>query len=102
VRQGITVGSQAALTSRFGVQMIVLQISALPATTSSAQFPYGLHRLLPVQTVGKLRARRFPTGDCEGEGDRGGEGWIGGQRCDQFHRSIQPVVGNTSRTAGIA
>ena len=76
MRQGITVGSQAALTGRFGVQMAVLQISALPVTTSSAQFSCGLHRLLLVQTVGKLRARRFPTGDCEG--DRGGEGWIGG------------------------
>jgi hypothetical protein len=32
--------------------MAVRQISALPATTSSAQFSYGLHRLLPVQTVG--------------------------------------------------
>ena len=29
-----------------------------------------------MQTVGKLRARRFPTGDCEGEGDRGGEGCV--------------------------
>ena len=56
--------------------MAVRQISALPATTSSAQFSYGLRRLLPVQTVGKLRARRFPTGDCEGEGDRGGEGCV--------------------------
>jgi hypothetical protein len=72
VRQDLADCSQAALTSRFGVPMAVLQISALPATTSSAQFSCGLHRLLPVQTVGKLRARRFATGDCVGE--RGGEG----------------------------
>lgn len=48
--------------------MAVRQISALPATTSSAQFSYGLHRLLPVQTVGDPRARRFQTGDRVGEG----------------------------------
>ena len=48
--------------------MAVLQISALPATTSCAQFSYGLHRLLRVQTVGKLRARRFQTGDRVREG----------------------------------
>lgn len=48
--------------------MAVLQISALPATTSSAQVSYGLHRLLPVQTGGKLCARRFQTGDRVGGG----------------------------------
>lgn len=44
--------------------MAVRQISALPATTSSAQFSYGLRRLLPVQThvhVGQ-------TGERVGEG----------------------------------
>ena len=48
--------------------MGVLQISALPATTSCAQFSYGLHRLLPVPSVGRLRARRFQTGDRVGGG----------------------------------
>ena len=81
--------------------MAVRQISALPATTSSAQFSCGLHRLLPVQTVGNLRARRFPTGDCDGviEAERAGSV---ASDVISFHRPIQPVAGNTSRTAGIA
>jgi len=55
-----------------------------------------------VQTVGKLRARRFPTGDCEGEGDRGGEGCVVASDVISFTALIQPVADNTSRTAGIA